>query len=60
MCNDSRVSGFPVVFLSLGPGNPDLLTVQAVRALKEADIVMIPATKGAEGETKSRAAAIIG
>ena len=60
MCNDSRASGFPVVFLSLGPGNPDLLTVQAVRALKEADVVLIPATKGAEGETKSRAAAIIG
>lgn len=60
MCNDSRVSGFPVVFLSLGPGNPDLLTVMAVRALKEADIVMVPATQGAEGQTKSRAAAIIG
>ena len=57
---ETRSSGLPVVFLSLGPGAPDLLTVQAVRALKEADIVLLPATQGAEGQTKSRAAAIVG
>lgn len=52
--------GSPVAFVSLGPGDPELLTVKAVNVLKEADIVMIPATLGAEGQTKSRAAAIVG
>ena len=49
-----------VTFLSLGPGDPELLTLKAIRTLREADVVMIPATQGAEGQTKSRAAAIVG
>lgn len=49
-----------VTFLSLGPGDPELLTLKAVNVLKEADIVVLPATQGAEGQTKSRATAIIG
>lgn len=49
-----------VTFLSLGPGDPELLTVKAMNALKEADIVVLPATQGADGQTKSRATAIIG
>jgi len=46
---------YPVTFLSLGPGDPELLTLQAVRLLREADVVMVPRT----GD-RSRAADIIG
>lgn len=60
MCNESRESEFPVAFLSLGPGDSDLLTVKAVKLLKDADVVMVPATRGNDGQVKSRAAAIIG
>lgn len=48
-----------VTFLSLGPGDPELLTLKAVRTLREADIVMLPATKGADGILSSRAQNII-
>ena len=49
-----------VTFLSLGPGDPELLTLKAVRMLREADIVVVPATKSSDGTMKSRAADIIG
>ena len=44
----------PVSFLSLGPGDPEQLTLKVVKALREADIVVVPSTTG-----KSRAAEII-
>ena len=44
----------PVSFLSLGPGDPELLTLKVVKTLREADIVVIPCTAG-----RSRAAEII-
>ena len=49
-----------VTFLSLGPGDPELLTLKAVRVLREADIVVVPVTENSDGTTKSRAADIIG
>ena len=49
----------PVTFLSLGPGDPELLTLKAVRLLREADVVMIPATRGKDGQLTSRAKEII-
>lgn len=49
-----------VTFLSLGPGDPELLTLQAVRILREADVVMIPATRGIDGQLTSRAQSFIG
>ena len=49
-----------VTFLSLGPGDPELLTLKAVRMLREADIVVVPVTENSDGTTKSRAADIIG
>ena len=48
-----------VTFLSLGPGDPELLTLKAVRTLREADVVLVPATQGSDGTGKSRAADII-
>lgn len=59
MYKNTHSSEFPVAFLSLGPGDSDLLTIKAVRTLKEADCVMVPATRGADGEVRSRAAEII-
>lgn len=44
----------PVSFLSLGPGDPELLTLKVVKTLREADIVVIPSTAD-----RSRAAEII-
>ena len=44
----------PVSFFSLGPGDPELLTLKVVKALREADIVVVPSTTD-----KSRAAEII-
>ena len=44
----------PVSFLSLGPGDPEQLTLKVVKTLREADIVVVPSTTG-----KSRAAEII-
>ncbi len=48
-----------VTFLSLGPGDPELLTLRAVRLLKEADMVLLPATQVADGRQHSRAQAIV-
>lgn len=44
----------PVSFLSLGPGHPELLMLKVVKALREADIVVVPCT-----HNHSRAAEII-
>lgn len=49
----------PVTFLSLGPGDPELLTIKALKTLKDADVVMVPATRSNEGVMKSRATDII-
>ena len=42
----------PVTFLSLGPGDPELLTIKALKTLKDADVVIVPATRNNEGITK--------
>ena len=44
----------PVSFLSLGPGDPELLTLKVIKTLRESDIVVVPSTAG-----RSRAAEII-
>ena len=49
----------PITLLSLGPGDPELLTIKALKTLKDADVVMAPATRSNEGILKSRATEII-
>lgn len=51
---------FPVTFLSLGPGNAECLTIQAVKTLKEAAVMFLPATRSAEGYLTSRVVDIAG
>ncbi|MBR1463930.1 MAG: precorrin-2 C(20)-methyltransferase [Prevotella sp.] len=57
-----------VSFVSLGPGDPELITIKALNALKDADVVIVPATarnlegnavQGQLNATSSRAAEII-
>ena len=47
-------------FVSLGPGDPELITVKALKALQSARVVYCPATCEQEGTLQSRAAQIIG
>lgn len=35
---------YPVEFVSLGPGDPELITLQGLRKLREADLIFCPAT----------------
>ena len=50
----------PVTFISLGPGDPESLTVKALRQLKSSDVVVVPGTASADGTMTSRAADILG
>ncbi len=49
----------PVIFVSLGPGEPELITVKGLKALQAADVVFCPQTVTKEGRTLSRAADIM-
>ncbi|CAK7025740.1 MAG: Precorrin-2 C(20)-methyltransferase [Parabacteroides sp.] len=49
----------PINFVSLGPGEPELITVKGLKALQQADIIYCPATKSKNGQTLSRAADIV-
>lgn len=48
----------PIHFVSLGPGDPELITLKGLKTLLQADIIYCPATKGKHG-TVSRAIDII-
>lgn len=48
-----------VQFISLGPGDPDLITVKALKALQQADVIYYPATTNSLGQTTSRALDIL-
>ena len=44
--------------IGVGPGDPELITVKAVRALQGCDVVLVPATE-ASGTGAGRAEAIV-
>lgn len=47
---------FPVIFVSLGPGEPELITVKGLKALQTADCIFCPETLAKDGNRVSRAA----
>jgi precorrin-2/cobalt-factor-2 C20-methyltransferase len=48
----------PVVFVSLGPAEAELITLKGYRTLQQADVILCPATT-ANGDVSSRAANIL-
>ena len=48
-----------IIGVSLGPGDPELITLKGLNALQQADVIFCPATNVAGGETKSRALDIL-
>lgn len=50
---------YPVQFVSLGPGDPELITLKALKALQNTDIIFCPATLSKDGTRKSRSAALL-
>lgn len=44
----------PIQFVSLGPGDPELITLKAYRQLKEADVIYCPYTVAKNGRELSR------
>lgn len=43
-----------VQFVSLGPGDPELITLKALKALQKADVILTPSTLTPKGEVISR------
>ena len=50
---------YPICFVSLGPGEPELITLKGLKKLQQADIIYCPATMNKSGQHLSRAAHII-
>lgn len=49
----------PVSFVSLGPGEPELITLKGLKALQEADLIFCPSTQRHDGSSVSRASKIM-
>lgn len=49
----------PVTFVSLGPGDPELITLKGLKALRQADIIFCPSTLLPSGQSSSRAKDIL-
>lgn len=49
----------PVYFVSLGPGDPELITLKALNILRQSHSIFYPATRTRQGEVISRAADIL-
>jgi len=49
----------PIQFVSLGPGDAELITLKGLKALQNADIIYCPGTSGKDGLQTSRSASII-
>lgn len=50
---------YPIQFVSLGPGDPELITLKGLKALRDADCIFCPETLNRNGEVRSRAADIL-
>lgn len=50
---------YPVTFVSLGPGDPELITLKALKTLQSVDYIFYPATTAKNGQESSRALDII-
>lgn len=50
---------YPVRFVSLGPGDAELITLKSLRALQEADVIFCPSTQTGNGSITSRAATLL-
>lgn len=48
-----------VGFVSLGPGDPELITLQSLRALEQADVIFCPGTQSEGHSVQSRAADLL-
>ncbi len=59
MAKRKTMDKHPVCFASLGPGDPELVTLKTLKALRAADLVFVPSTTNRNGEESSRAADII-
>lgn len=46
---------YPIQFVSLGPGDPKLLTIQSAEALQKADLIIVPSISTPSGKESSRA-----
>lgn len=44
-----------IMFVSLGPGDPELITLKSLKILRQADIILCPSTRTAAGDITSRA-----
>lgn len=49
----------PIQFVSLGPGDPELITLKAYKALQEADLIFCPGTPSSHGGILSRSKQIL-
>lgn len=48
-----------ITFVSLGPGEPDLITLKALKILQSADVIFCPSTQSRQGDSVSRSADIL-
>ena len=49
----------PIYFVSLGPGDPELITVKGLKILQQSDVIFCPATQTPGGTICSRSADIV-
>lgn len=50
---------YPVLFVSLGPGEPELITLKGLKVLQTADYIFCPSTTSSEGKVISRSAEVL-
>jgi precorrin-2/cobalt-factor-2 C20-methyltransferase len=55
----TAIHTFPIAFVSLGPGDPELITLKALKALQAADLIYCAATRKGSEEKRSRSATLL-